>query len=77
MVREDEETGLPPVFFGCTQEKNSNCLDFLAPEFLSLVGDGEIGMRDIESIHRIFAEFVAEDNLRANQKDGTVIEEVS
>ena len=51
---EDEETELDPEFFGCTQE------------FSSLVGGGEIDMRELDSIHRIFAECLAEDNLRAN-----------
>ena len=64
------------TFFGCTQEKNSDCLDFLAPEFSCIVGDGKIGMRDIDSIHRVFPECVAEGNLRAKEKIGTVNEEV-
>ena len=61
----------------CTQEKNSDCLDLLSPEFLSL-GGGEVDMREIESNQRIFAECLAEDNLRANliEKVGGVIEEV-
>ena len=62
---------------GCTQE-NSACLDPLAPEFLSLVGGAEVDMTDIESSHRIFAENLAEDNLRADliEEIGTVSEEV-
>ena len=75
---EDEETELPPEFFGCTQEKNSDCLDLVSPEFLSLVGGCEVDMREIESNQRTFAECLAEDNLRANliEKIGGVIEEV-
>ena len=62
----------------CTQEKNSDCLDLLSPEVLSLVGGSEVDVREIESIHRVFAECLAEDNLRANsiEKIGGVIEEV-
>ena len=60
---EDEETELPPEFFGCTQEKNSDCLDLLSPEFLSLVGGGEVDMREIESNQRTSAESLAEDYL--------------
>ena len=62
----------------CTQEKNSDCLDLLSPEFLSLLGGGEVDVREIEYIHRIFAECLAEDNPRANliEKIGGVIEEV-
>ena len=62
----------------CTQEKNSDCLDILSPEFLSLVGGGEVDMREKESNQRTFAECLAEDNLRANLNEeiDTVIEEV-
>ena len=62
----------------CTQEKNSDCLDLLSPEFLSLVGGGEVDMREIESNQRTFAESLAEDHLRAtwNEEIVTVIEEV-
>ena len=62
----------------CTQEKNSNCVDLLSPEFLSLVGGGEVDMRGIESNQRTFAERLAEDYLRAtwNEEIDTVIEEV-
>ena len=52
---ENEETELPPEFFGCTQKKNLKDVSLMAPEFPSLVGDGEIDMREIESIHRLFA----------------------
>ena len=40
------------------------------------MGGGEIDLREIESIHRIFVECLAEDNLRAisNEKIGIVIE---
>ena len=62
----------------CTQEKNSDCLDLLSPEFLSLVGGGEVDMKEIESNQRTFAESLAEDYLRAtwNEEIDTVIEEV-
>ena len=62
----------------CTQEKNSDCLDLLSPEFLSLVGGGEVDMREMESNQRTFAESLAEDYLRATWNEGidTVIEEV-
>ena len=62
----------------CTQETNSDCLDLLAPEFSSLVGGGEVDMREIESNQRTFAECLAEDYLRANLNEEmeTVIEEV-
>ena len=62
----------------CTQEKNSDCLDLLSPEFSSLVGGGEIDMREIESTQRAFEECLAEDKLRANliEEISTVIEEV-
>ena len=75
---EDEETALPRELVGCTQEKNSGFLDLLAPDFSSLTGGAEIDMREIESIHKNFAECMAEGNLRASLigKNGTVIEEV-
>ena len=62
----------------CTQEKNSDCLDLLSSEFLSLVGGGEVDMREIESNQRTSAESLAEDYLRAtwNEEIDTVIEEV-
>ena len=63
----------------CTQEKNSDCLDLLSsPEFLSLVGGGQVDMREIESNQRTFAESLAEDYLRAtwNEEIDAVIEEV-
>ena len=74
---EDEETELPPEFFGCTQETILEDVHLMAPEFLSLVGGSEVDVKEIESIHRIFAECLAEDNLRANliEKIGGVIEE--
>ena len=34
-------------FAVCTQEKNSDCLDLLSPEVLSLVGGSEVNMREI------------------------------
>ena len=43
---EDEETELTPEFFGCTQKKNLKDVPLMAPEFPSLVGSGEIDMRD-------------------------------
>ena len=50
----------------------------MAPEVSSLVGGGEIDVREIESIQRIFAECLAEDNPRANLHEEiiTVVEEV-
>ena len=50
----------------------------MAPEFSSLVGGGEVDMREKESNQRTFAESLAEDYLRAtwNEKIGGVIEEV-
>ena len=62
----------------CTQEKNNDCLDLLSPEFLSLVGGGEVDMREIESNRRTSAESLAEDYPRAtwNEEIDTVIEEV-
>ena len=62
----------------CTQEKNSDCLDLLSPEVLSLVGGDEVDMREIESNQRTSAESLAEDYLRAtwNEEVDTVIEEV-
>ena len=62
----------------CTQEKNSDCLDLLSPEFLSLVGGCEVDMREIESNQKTSAESLAEDYLRAtwNEEIDTVIEEV-
>ena len=35
---EDDETELPPEFFGCTQEKSLKDVLLMAPEFPSLVG---------------------------------------
>ena len=75
---EDEETELPPEFFGCTQETSLNDLPLMAPEFSSPVGGGEINMREIESFQRTFAECLAEDNFRVklNEEIGTVVEDV-
>ena len=74
---EDDETELPPEFFGFTQETILKDVHLMVPEFLSLVGGGEVDMREIESNQRTFAECLAEDNLRANliEKIGGVIEE--
>ena len=47
---EDEETELPPQFFGCNQKTSPNVVPLMAPEFPSLVGAGEIDMKEIESI---------------------------
>ena len=75
---EDDETELPPEFFGFTQETILKDVHLMVPEFLSLVGGGEVDMREMESNQRTFAECLAEDNLRANliEKIGGVIEEV-
>ena len=78
---DDEEVQFPSgqnELVGCTQEKNSDCLDFLSPEFPSLVRGGDIDMREVESIHRFLAECLAQNNLRANLNGeiATVIEEV-
>ena len=75
---EDDETELPPEFFGCTQETIFKDVHLMAPEFSSLVGGGEVDMREIEPNQRTSAECLAEDNLRANliEKIGGVIEEV-
>ena len=75
---EDDETELPPEFFGCTQEKSLKDVLLMAPEFPSLVGGGEIDTRELEPIQTIFAECLAEDNLRANlvEEIATVIEEI-
>ena len=78
---DDEEVEFPSgqnELAGCTQEKNSDCLDLLSPEFSSLLGGGEIDMREIESTQRAFEECLAEDKLRANliEEISTVIEEV-
>ena len=50
----------------------------MATEFSSLLGVCEVDMREMESIHRIFTEGLAEDNLRGNLSEeiDTVIEEV-
>ena len=81
-VNDNEEAEFPSgqnEFVGCTKDKNSDCLDLMAPEFSYVVEGGEIYMRKIESIHRILAESRAEDNLRANlnKEIDTVIQEVS
>ena len=47
---EDEETELPPQFFGCNQKTSPNVVPLMAPEFSSLVGAGEIYMEEMESI---------------------------
>ena len=75
---EDEETELPPEVFGCTQETNFKDVPLMSPVFPSLVGGGDIDMREIESIHRSFAQCLIEDNLRANliEEKSTVIGEV-
>ena len=51
----------------------------MAREFLSLAGFGENDTNGIQSIQRIFAGCLAEDNLRANLNEeiDTVIEEVA
>ena len=51
----------------------------MVPEFLSLVRGGEVDMREIESIHRVFAENLADVNLRdkLNQEIDTVTNEVT
>ena len=73
---EDEETELPPELFECTQETSFRDAPLMAPEFSSLVGGGEVDMREIESTHRIFAESPAAVSLRAilNEEIGNVIE---
>ena len=50
----------------------------MAPEISSLVGGGRIDMREMDSIHRIFADCPAEDSLRASldEEIGPVTEEV-
>ena len=52
---EAEETELPPAIFGCTQETNLKDVPLMAPEFPSLEEGGQIDMREIESIHKVFA----------------------
>ena len=63
---------------GCTQETSPKDVPVMTPEIPSLVGSGEVYMREIESIHRTFAESLAENNLRAKliEEISTVIEEV-
>ena len=75
---EDEETELPPEFFGYTQETSLKDEPLMAPEFSSIVGRGDFDMREIEFLQRIFAECPAKDNLRANLNEeiGTFIDEV-
>ena len=75
---EVEENKLPLEFFGCTQETNLKDVPLIAREFWSLVGGGEIYIREIQSFQRIFEQFLAEYNLRArlSEEIGTVIEEV-
>ena len=60
------------------KKKSLKDVPLMAPEFPSLVGGGDVCLREIESIHRIYAECLAEDNLRANlvEEICTVIEEV-
>ena len=74
---EDDETEFPPEIFGCTQETSRKDVPLMAPEFLSPVRS-EVGMKEIEFNERVFAQSLAEDNLRANliEKICTVIEEV-
>ena len=77
-VREDEEIELHLEFFACTQEKRLKNVPPMASEYSSLVGGVEVDMRVIESIHRISAECLADDNPRVNSSEEicTVIDEV-
>ena len=54
MGSENEETELHPEFCGCTQETSLKDVPLIAPDFLSLVGGGEVDMREIKSIQRNF-----------------------
>ena len=63
---ENQETKLPHEFFGCTHKTSLKVVQLLAPDFSSLVEGGAVDMREIESIHRNFAKFLAHDNHRAN-----------
>ena len=75
---EDEESKLPAEIFECFQETSLKDIPLMAAEISSLVEGDEINTRAIESIHRIFAECLYEDNLRANLNEeiDTVSEEV-
>ena len=75
---EVEENELPLDFFGCNQETSLKDVPIIAREFWSLVGGGEFDIREIKSFQRIFAQCLAENNLRARLSEdiGTVIEEV-
>ena len=53
---EEEETELPPEFFESTQMTTFKDVPLMALEFSSLLGGGEIDMREIESTYRTFAE---------------------
>ena len=48
------------------KKKSLKDVPLMAPEFPSLVGGFDVCFREIESIHRIYAKCLAEDNLRAN-----------
>ena len=64
-------------FIKCAQETSLKDVNLMAPEVPSLVEGGDIDMREIESIHRTFAECLAEDNLSALnliEEIGNVIE---
>ena len=65
--------------FGCTQERNLKDIPLTASDFLSLVGGSEIDTRGEESIPRIFAKCLADENFRATLivKICNVIEEVT
>ena len=68
---EDEETELPPAIFGCAQETSLKDVLLMAPELSSLVGSGEIDMREIESIQKNFLECIAQEKLRASLNEST------
>ena len=67
-----------PEFFECKQKTSLQGVPLMEHEFSSLLGNGEIDMKEIEYIHRVFEECLGNINLRVNLNEeiGSVIEEV-